>query len=48
MFTVMTIISDDIRYINDYGQSYNTRQFFKKDYNPEILETYKQQLTKVI
>jgi hypothetical protein len=40
--------SDDIRYINDYGQSYNTRQFFKKDYNPEILETYKQQLTKAI
>jgi hypothetical protein len=47
MFTVMTIIGDDIRYINDYGQSYPTQDnFLKRTIILEILETYKQQLMK--
>ena len=36
--------SDDVRYINDYGQLSDKRQFFKKDYNTKIIESYKQQI----
>jgi hypothetical protein len=37
---------DDIRYVNDYGQLSDKRQFFKKDYNTKIIESYKQQIMK--
>jgi hypothetical protein len=31
----------DNNLFNDYGQLWNTRQFFKYDFNPKIIEDYK-------
>tara|TARA_Y100000389_G_scaffold171217_1_gene178742 strand:- start:271 stop:666 length:396 start_codon:yes stop_codon:yes gene_type:complete len=32
-------LDDDNSFFTDYGQKWNGRQFFKKDYNPEFTKT---------
>ena len=43
------IVDNDKSYFNDYGQLWNTRQFFKYDFSPELTksltaDTYKNKL----
>jgi hypothetical protein len=43
------IVDNDNSYFNDYGQLWNTRQFFKHDFSPELTksltaDTYKNKL----
>jgi len=35
-----TLLNDTDNLFNDYGQRYNTRQFFKYDFDPNITEKY--------
>jgi len=35
-----TLFNDTDNLFNDYGQRYNTRQFFKYDFDPEFTEKY--------
>ena len=35
------VATGDNSLFNDYGQLWNTRQFFKYDFNPKIIEDYK-------
>ena len=35
-----TLLNDTDNLFNDYGQRYNTRQFFKYDFDPKITEKY--------
>ena len=46
---LMMIVDNDNSYFNDYGQLWNTRQFFKYDFAPDLTKkldakTYKNEL----
>ena len=45
-FELDTSEGQDYNLFNDYGQIYNTRQFFKRDYNPTITELYNLKFTR--